>query len=74
LQFPVRCVWKDALSSENPNLLVQQLAEWLRRRDRPVTEIMLEAGFSTKSNFNREFLRVQGMSLSEWRKSYAADS
>ncbi|TQI81836.1 AraC-like DNA-binding protein [Serratia fonticola] len=55
-------------------LRIQQAAQWLSCSDRPVTEIMLEAGFSTKSNFNREFLRVQGMSLSEWRKSYAVDS
>jgi AraC-like DNA-binding protein len=27
---------------------------------------MLESGFNTKSNFNREFLRVVGKSPSEW--------
>lgn len=52
-------------------LRIQQAARWLSRSDRPVTEIMLEAGFSTKSNFNREFLRVQGMNPSEWRKQQA---
>jgi AraC-like DNA-binding protein len=31
-----------------------------------VTEAMLEAGFGTKSNFNREFLRVMGRSPTEW--------
>jgi AraC-like DNA-binding protein len=31
-----------------------------------VTEAMLDAGFNTKSNFNREFLRVQGQSPSSW--------
>ncbi|WP_365734666.1 helix-turn-helix domain-containing protein [Planktotalea sp.] len=25
-----------------------------------VTEVMLSAGFNTKSNFNREFLRITG--------------
>jgi AraC-like DNA-binding protein len=30
----------------------------------PVTEAMLASGFSTKSNFNREFLRVMGMAPS----------
>lgn len=34
----------------------------------PVTQIMLEAGFQTKSNFNREFLRVTGVSPSAWRQ------
>lgn len=33
-----------------------------------VTEAMMEAGFSTKSNFNREFRRVTGLSPSEWRR------
>jgi AraC-like DNA-binding protein len=27
---------------------------------------MLNSGFNTKSNFNREFLRVMGASPSEW--------
>lgn len=31
-----------------------------------VTEAMLSSGFNTKSNFNREFLRVAGTSPSEW--------
>lgn len=35
--------------------------------DRPVTEIMLDVGFLTKSNFNREFRRVAGTSPSAWR-------
>lgn len=32
-----------------------------------VTEAMLDSGFNTKSNFNREFLRVTGHSPSAWR-------
>jgi AraC-like DNA-binding protein len=39
--------------------------------DQPVTEIMLEAGFQTKSNFNREFRRVTGMTPVQWRQSRA---
>ncbi|CAM5505059.1 hypothetical protein MAUB1S_08437 [Mycolicibacterium aubagnense] len=35
----------------------------------PVTEIMFEAGFQTKSNFNREFLRVTGQNPSDYRRS-----
>ncbi|WP_180898086.1 helix-turn-helix domain-containing protein [Martelella soudanensis] len=34
-----------------------------------VTTAMLESGFNTKSNFNREFLRVTGRSPSAWVKS-----
>jgi AraC-like DNA-binding protein len=33
-----------------------------------ITAIMMEAGFSTKSNFNKEFLRVTGLNPSEYRK------
>ncbi|MCK0167460.1 AraC family transcriptional regulator [Jannaschia sp. S6380] len=32
----------------------------------PVTGAMLTSGFNTKSNFNREFLRVTGTSPSKW--------
>jgi AraC-like DNA-binding protein len=31
-----------------------------------VTSAMLDSGFNTKSNFNREFLRVKGASPSKW--------
>lgn len=32
-----------------------------------VTEAMLASGFNTKSNFNREFLRITGSTPSDWR-------
>ncbi len=34
-----------------------------------VTSAMLSAGFNTKSNFNREFLRVTGTAPSRWRQA-----
>jgi AraC-like DNA-binding protein len=37
--------------------------------DAPVTSIMLEAGFATKSNFNREFVRISGVSPTEFRRA-----
>jgi len=40
--------------------------------DMPITTLMLESGFSTKSNFNKEFLRVTGQSPSEYRKQLGA--
>jgi AraC-like DNA-binding protein len=33
---------------------------------KPVTTAMFESGFNTKSNFNREFLRIKKMSPREW--------
>ena len=40
--------------------------------DMPITTLMMEAGFSTKSNFNKEFLRVTGLSPSDYRKQAEA--
>lgn len=37
--------------------------------DLPVTEIMLETGFVSKSTFNTEFRRITGQTPSEFRKS-----
>ena len=36
-----------------------------------VTDAMLASGFNTKSNFNREFLRVKGESPSKWLETQA---
>ncbi|AKS47005.1 transcriptional regulator, AraC family [Octadecabacter temperatus] len=36
-----------------------------------VTNAMLASGFNTKSNFNREFLRVVGVAPSDWRSGQA---
>jgi AraC-like DNA-binding protein len=35
----------------------------------PITKIMLDVGFQTKSNFNREFLRTTGQTPSGFRQS-----
>lgn len=37
--------------------------------DRPITEIMFDAGFQTKSNFNKEFMQRLGTSPSEFRSA-----
>jgi len=34
-----------------------------------VTRAMLSSGFNTKSNFNREFLRVAGVAPCEWLRA-----
>lgn len=39
----------------------------LRDTEEPVTSVMLASGFITKSNFNREFTRVTGMSPTDFR-------
>jgi AraC-like DNA-binding protein len=44
---------------------IQRACERLEAGDN-VTKAMLESGFNTKSNFNREFLRVSGSTPSAW--------
>lgn len=41
----------------------------LLREGKSVTEAMFASGFNTKSNFNREFLRVQGVNPRLWLQS-----
>lgn len=51
------------------NHRIAQAQLLLRLSDSSVTEVMLAAGFQTKSNFNREFRRVTAQSPSGWRRS-----
>lgn len=41
----------------------------LLAQGQPVTSTIFDSGFNTKSNFNREFRRVTGMTPSEWQES-----
>ncbi len=50
------------------NHRITEACRLLAETDMPVTRILFEAGFMTKSNFNREFLRVTGESPSDWRR------
>lgn len=51
----------DCRVKEAQRLLVEQ-------PELPITALMLETGFTTKSNFNKEFQRVTGLSPGEYRK------
>lgn len=44
----------------------------LNETDLSITAAMMESGFQTKSNFNREFLRVAGMTPREYRQENSA--
>lgn len=46
---------------------IQDACRILESTDMPVTSIVFEVGFTTKSNFNREFQRVTGLTPSDWR-------
>ncbi len=50
---------------------ISEACTLLVQTDRPVTEIMFEVGFQTKSNFNREFRRVTGTAPLLWRDQKA---
>jgi len=51
---------------------IAEACKLLAETDKPVTAIMLDVGFQTKSNFNREFRRVADMTPVEWRRSRAS--
>lgn len=47
---------------------IAETCRLLRETDMSVTAAMLESGFQTKSNFNREFRRVTSLSPASWRE------
>lgn len=47
---------------------ISEACRLLRETDMSVTAAMFEAGFQTKSNFNREFRRVTSLSPLAWRE------
>lgn len=46
----------------------------LHETDTSILTILMETGFHTKSNFNREFLRVTGMTPTAWRATRPQDT
>lgn len=50
---------------------VEYAQQLLATTDAPITEIMFEAGFVTKSNFNASFSRIVGKSPSQYREESA---
>lgn len=46
---------------------ITEACRLLAETEKPVTAVMFDSGFQTKSNFNREFLRRMGMGPAEWR-------
>jgi AraC-like DNA-binding protein len=47
---------------------IREACAILAGSDEPVTRLMFDCGFISKSNFNREFLRVTGTSPTEYRR------
>jgi len=53
---------------------INEACTLLRDTDATILSISLEAGFATKSNFNREFSRVTGQTPSQWRTAARAQA
>jgi AraC-like DNA-binding protein len=51
---------------------VERAMELLRERDRPVTEICFEVGWSSLGTFSRTFTEIVGESPSRYRMRFAA--
>lgn len=47
---------------------IREASERLALTHKTVIDVMEEVGFQTKSNFNREFLRITGKTPSQWRR------
>jgi AraC-like DNA-binding protein len=47
---------------------IAEACDLLETTPKPVTEIMFDVGFQTKSNFNREFRRITEMAPQDWRR------
>ena len=53
---------------------IAEACRLLSETDMSVTSAMLESGFQTKSNFNREFRRVTALSPAAWRETSRSET
>jgi len=70
-QFHFCRVFKQATGLTFKQYLTRRRVEWakcrLRKPDARVTEVAYDVGFGSLSQFNRSFLRLVGLSPSDWR-------
>ncbi len=62
-------VHKQNMSQYVNAMRIDEARRLLKETTLPVTSVIFESGFQTKSNFNREFLRVTGKNPRDWRGS-----
>lgn len=53
---------------------IEEAKKLLKQSNKPVSEIYLEAGFQTKSNFHREFSRQVGSTPTDYRKAMTSSA
>lgn len=78
LALPVRSVSRAINTQTGLNvsqyvndLRITEACRLLGESDIKITEVIYASGYNTKSNFNREFLRITGKSPSVWRQDQA---
>ena len=75
LSEAINRVYGESYSRRINRWRVEEAKRLLRAQpDTAITEIMFDAGFKTKSSFNREFRMIQGMSPSEYRSGLLRDA
>lgn len=62
--------WGRNISQVINEYRVEEAKRLLAESSQTIVVVMLEAGFQTKSNFNREFRRVTGTTPSDFRRSF----
>ena len=63
----VNRIQKRNVSQFVNDIRVSEACRLLRETPLSITQVIYESGFQTKSNFNREFLRVSGKTPRQWR-------
>lgn len=75
LSNAVNQVFGQSFSVHLNDRRIQEAKKLLVQQPRlSIVDVMLGSGFSSKSSFNKEFLRVTGMSPSQFREGAIADS
>lgn len=75
ISIAINRIFRHNISQFVNEFRIQEAMRLLQTTDMPITTVMFECGFQTKSNFNREFARVTGASPSDYRRlgSHSAD-
>jgi AraC-like DNA-binding protein len=63
----VNRIQKRNVSQFVNDIRVAEACSLLQKSQLSITQVIYESGFQTKSNFNREFLRVTGKTPRQWR-------
>jgi AraC-like DNA-binding protein len=71
ISIAVNLVHRKNISKLINEYRIEHAKQELTHTDNTITQVFMNSGFQTKSNFNREFSRVTNMTPSEYRKAEA---